>query len=153
MARPNNPGTIYLDSNVLIGVIQNGQTNSPGAEVLRLAQSRSIEVYISTLSYVEVLGKTRTAPYDPVMEQRVLDALDHPLIVRVEFDRAVALMARRCCHDLRLRPMDAIHLASAVQAGVDAFMTEDDDYPLGTDFQGVWIDRPFVPGGDLLPGM
>ena len=49
---------------------------------------------------------------------------------------------------------DAIHLASAAIGGADVLMTWDlKKFPHGQEVDGVWVDEPYIPGGEEpLPG-
>lgn len=152
MARPENPSSVYLDSNALIYAIVKRPGHEPIAEVLRLAQADKLTVVISTLSYVDVRGWGRTDPYPPDLDRRCIDVLDDPRLLRVEFTRKVAVNARRVAYTYGLKNPDAIHLASAVEAGVDVLMTADMRFPHGQLVEGVWVDVPYEPGPPVLPG-
>jgi len=152
VARPNEPKSVFLDSNVLIDVI-NG-TSPPGAEVLRLAQQGKIELWISALALVEVLGKRRGQPFNQSVEDRVLAALEHPSVFMVECGRATAYTARMMAITYSLKPLDAVQLASAVEAGAEVMMTLDKkDFPIGQLVRRTWVDEPYVPGPVPIPGL
>ncbi|MBN1172480.1 MAG: type II toxin-antitoxin system VapC family toxin [Micromonosporaceae bacterium] len=153
MGRPDNPTSVYLDSNALILAVTARPGHEPVAEILRLADTGQLTVAISTLSLVEVRGWGRTDPYPPDLDHRCVAQLDHPRLLMVEFHRDVALRARRYAHHYRLKNPDAIHLASAVEAEVDVLMTYDADFPHAQSVEGVWIDDPYFPGGDPIPGL
>ncbi|WP_433263298.1 type II toxin-antitoxin system VapC family toxin [Micromonospora vinacea] len=67
-----------------------------------------------------------------------------------EFARWVALHARRLAHQYRLKNFDAIHVASAVEADANVFMSADKDFPQGQLIEGVWVDEPYEPGDPPL---
>lgn len=151
MARPENPSLIYLDSNTIISVVKAEAGHEPVAEILRLAEAGRLTIAVSAVSYVEVRGTGRSQPYSPDLDRRALQALDGPHVLLVEFSRHVALRARKLAYERRLKNYDAIHLASAIEADADVLMTTDtDDFPCGTLVQGVWVDKPYMPGDPVL---
>ena len=78
MARPDNPSSIYLDSNALICAMTKQAGYEPVAEVMHLADTGKLEVTISDLSYVEVRGWGKADPYPAELDARCLTALDNP---------------------------------------------------------------------------
>lgn len=151
--RPEKPSSIYLDSNCLVYVITNRPGSEDLAEILQRAERGVLTVVISTFSYVEVRGWGKSDPYPPELDRRAIDILDHPNIMRVEFSRRVALRARKLAHSYPLSNGDAIHLSSAIEAQADVFMTEDSDFRRGEYVERVWIDSPYVPGDQPIPGI
>ncbi|MFU8849418.1 type II toxin-antitoxin system VapC family toxin [Micromonospora sp. SL1-18] len=141
---------MYLDSNALIYAIMKRPDGEPVLEVLRLAEAGKLTVAISTFSYVEVRGYGNNDPYPPDRDRQVIELLDSPHIVRVEFSRRVALRARRLGYEHRLKGFDAAHLASAVEAAVDVFMSTDTDFGRVRRIEGVWVDKPYAPGDPTL---
>ena len=153
MARPSKPSRVYLDSNALILAVTARPGHEPVAEILRLAQVEQMEVMISALSFVEVRGWGRKDPYPPELDRKCITLLDSPKILMVEFHRGVAIRARDYAHKYGLKNFDAIHLASAVEAGADVLMTYDSDFPHDQSIDDVWIDKPYFPGGNPIPGL
>lgn len=150
MVRPEKPSSVYLDTNALVYAITDKPAGKPVAEILRLAQAGKITVYVSVLSYVEVRGYSNSDPYPPERDRRCIELLDSAHLIRVEFARRVALRARRFAHQYRLKNFDAMHLASAVEADVDVFMSADKGFPHGQLIEGVWLDEPYEPGDPSL---
>ncbi|HET8684400.1 MAG TPA: type II toxin-antitoxin system VapC family toxin [Micromonosporaceae bacterium] len=148
--RPRDPESVYLDSNTLISVIKAEPGHQLLTEVLRLADVGTLSIYISALSLVEVRGWRRTEPYPPERDRRVLEMLDHPRFILVEFSRVVALRARRYTSEYGMKNYDAIHLASAAQVPVDVLMTGDKGFRRGQRIDGVWVDEPYEPGEERL---
>jgi predicted nucleic acid-binding protein len=144
---------VYLDSNTLIAHINGEPGHEVLNEVLRLADiGASMTVQTSALSLVEVRGWTRADGYSAEKDEQARSYLDHPRFMLVEFGRAVALRARTYSHRYNLSNYDAIHLASAVHGGAETLMTFDKGFPLGQSVDGVWVDRPYQPGDDIIPG-
>lgn len=151
MERPSNPSAVYLDSCVLIESLTNPNCLEI-RRVLDLIQHGTLIGMISAVSMVEVLGsRTRRDGADSGQEQRARSLVDHPTFTVVEIGRAVALRARRYALDLRIKPVDAIHLASAVVGGADVLMTLDVDFARKAQaVGGIWVGEPYEPGDATL---
>jgi predicted nucleic acid-binding protein len=93
--------------------------------VLDAAERGIIEVVVSAIALVEVLAHDRTSGID---DQRVRDFFDNDYILLVNVDKHLGDFARRLmlAGHSRLKPPDAIHLATACIANVDEFHTFDD---------------------------
>lgn len=141
---------MYLDTNALIHAILDKPAGKPVAEILRLAEAGKITVFVSVLAYVEVRGYSNNDPFPPELDQRCVELLDSAHLTRVEFGRRIALRARGFAYQYRLKNYDAVHLASAVEAEVDVFMSADTDFLHGRFIEGVWIDDPYEPGDPRL---
>lgn len=76
------------------------------------------------MTLVELRGQRR-GRHSVEIDRRILADLDSPRFNLVEFSRRVALRARDYVGQHGLRPMDAIHLASAVDAGAEVMWTCD----------------------------
>lgn len=148
--RPENPSSVYLDTNALVYAITNKPKGKPVAEILRLAQAGKITVFISVLSYVEVRGYSNNDPFPPERDHECVALLDSAHLVRVEFARRIALRARRLAYEYRLKNFDAVHLASAIEAEADVFMSADRDFAHGRMIEGVWVDDLYEPGDPTL---
>lgn len=148
--RPDNPKLIYLDSNTIISVIKSEPGYEPVADILRLAKAGRLVIAISMVSFVEVRGTSRSEPYSAEKDRRALDALDGPHVLTVELARHVALLARKLGFERGLKPYDAVHLASAIEAQADVLMTTDKKFPRGMSVEGVWVDEPYALGDPVL---
>lgn len=151
--RPENPRSVYLDSTALLTVIKGEPGFEVITEVLHLAESGKLRVWICSLTFVEVRGGGLNAPVDPVRDRQVVELLRSPYMTSVEVHDGVALRARGYAHRLRLKNYDAVHLACAVEAGVEVLMTSDKRFPHGQVVDGVWIDEPYIPGDQPIPGI
>ncbi|HEY9414419.1 MAG TPA: PIN domain-containing protein [Pseudonocardia sp.] len=155
MTRPEHPSLVYLDTNALVYAISDKPAGEPVAELLRLAVAKKVIVAISTLSYVEVRGYGNADPYPAELDRQVIDYLDSEHLLHIDFNRRVALRARRISYDYKLKTLDAMHMASAVVAGADVLMTADGDFrpgrlSPGRMIEGVWVDAPYAPGDPPL---
>lgn len=111
-----------------------------------------VQLFGSTLLLVEVLGGGFGTPVDQELENRILRILRDPATMTlVPLSVQVGMLARELSRDLRLKAPDATHLASAVFAGVDRFMTFDaKDFPMGSEVRGVRVELPASPSGTLV---
>jgi predicted nucleic acid-binding protein len=128
--------------------------------VLTAAEKGAIEIVVSALCLVEVLCKNRDAGID---DQKVRDYFDNAYILLVSVDKLVGDRARRLMLDghPKLKPPDAIHLATAAIANAAELHTFDDRL-LGLDNKidkldgtRLIIKKPAVPStpAPLLEGL
>lgn len=125
---------IYWDANCFLSCLDEEPERHPVlAALLDLVERGERSLVTSTLTLVEVVyvASERTgAPLDESGE-RAIDALfERALITFVDLHEGVARQARRLMRDAigrgwSLRHADAIHLASAVDAGAAEFHTYD----------------------------
>jgi predicted nucleic acid-binding protein len=154
VARPVNFTTIYLDSSALLKAIKNEDGHEHVAAVLRLVDLKQITVFGSPVTMVEVRGQPR-GQHSAEIDRRVLADLDSARLNLVEFSRRVALRARDYVGRHGLKPLDAIHLASAVEAGAEVLWSCDGDFRKlwRSRVDGVWVDEPYEFGDQPLPGL
>ncbi|KZB86362.1 type II toxin-antitoxin system VapC family toxin [Amycolatopsis regifaucium] len=147
MGRPSSYQKAFLDSSAIIRYFTRGEGWSSVERIMQANQAGTIALFVSPLLLVEALGQPPASNYDPGVEARVLSFLDSPSLLPIEFDRYTALIARRLVLERGLKTCDAIHLASALSAEADVFLTYDkDDFPIGTQVDDVWVDVPYFPG-------
>lgn len=152
------PKKVAIDSGVLITrIIADRPEFVAGiASLFHEADSQKVKLFGSTLLFPEVLGGRYDDPVDQAKENAIFRVLDNPsVITMVQVTRQVAVLARDLRRELRLETPDATHLASAVFAGVDMFMTIDEkDFNIGSTVRGVEIALPgSALGEDALPLM
>ena len=150
------PKKVAIDSVLLIArIIGDRPEYAHGIDSLfHEVDSNKVKLFGSTLLFPEVLGGGYDDPIDPIKENQIFSVLDNPsVITMVQVTRQVAVLARELRRELRLKAPDATHLASAVFAGVDIFMTADkNDFKIGTTVQGVQIALPGSAfGEEVLP--
>ena len=155
MARRGKPlHRVCLDSSVVISHLTGDHPEHAAgiSGLLHDSDTGKVQLFGSTLLLVEVLGGGFSAPVDPVMENRILRLLRDPdTMTLVPTSVQVGLLSRELRREFRLESPDAIHLASAVFAGVDFFMTLDaDDFPIGQEVRGVHVQLPQSPSGTLV---
>ena len=134
---PDEPRLVYWDSCVFLHYIDGTPERLPILDALldEASTTNDLDIVTSTLSIGEVAfaqvertGRT----LDPAIEARI-DALsaDRTAIQLVEMDQVIARAARTLLRAAvaqarSLKPLDAIHLATAQQMQVAEFHTTDD---------------------------
>jgi predicted nucleic acid-binding protein len=148
----------YLDSSVYISAIV-GEAVEPGksdlsAQVLELGRSGRFQVVASTFVYAEVIKDRGSDGLDPEQEALIDSYLDQDFITWVEVDLPLAKKARSLSRFQGLKPVDAVHVASALRARCDQFLTWDEkDFTDGTEIEGLAVFRPHLTEMPVqLPG-
>jgi predicted nucleic acid-binding protein len=119
----------YLDSNIYIWTIV-GPSSDPdkhgiSAEILGLAEKGSFQLYASTFIEAEVVKAPDEPPLSASQETKISAFFERAFFVWVEVDRLIAQKARQLVRDHQWKPPDAIHVATALRAGCDQFLTWD----------------------------
>ena len=156
-AMPDAPRMVYWDSCIFLHDIEGREEWLPILDALLEEASTTADLVIvtSTLSICEVAFaevERRDLALDPDIEANI-DALwaDRAAVQLVEFDQIIArssrsLLRRHAETARSLKPLDAIHLATAQQMRVDDFHTTDDRLKnwndLGFPVQDPWTPRP-----------
>jgi predicted nucleic acid-binding protein len=154
---PDRPRTIYWDSCIFLLYIEGTPEWMPVLDSLldRASKTGDIVIVTSTLSIVEVAFSTAERA-DGLMNDATVAAIDalwsdRSAVQLVEFDQVIARDARRLLRqsidiDRRLKPMDAIHLATAAITQVDDCHTTDDRLQrwndLGFPVRDPWTETP-----------
>ncbi|MEU6339901.1 PIN domain-containing protein [Streptomyces sp. NPDC046977] len=155
--RPERPKSVYLDACCYIDWAT-GQYSGTSVETwLRAARAEQLQIYASTLLLAEARGGSRAEP-NPAAERQIRNLLSEPYVTLVDVSRRVGLLARDLIVDYpKVRNWDAVHMASAVAARADVFLTRNvNDFTPGMVHRGVWVDEPYEFGGEglfLLPGL
>lgn len=149
MARNNTPKSVYLDACCYI----NWATGkAPAVETwFEAARAGKLLLCASTLLLAEARGGSRDIP-NPAAEARIRAVLTEPSTVLVDVSRRVGLLARDIIVDTpRVKGWDAVHMASAVAARAEVFLTDNTrDFRPGQVVRGVWCDEPFPYGGESI---
>lgn len=137
---------MYLDTAVFLNVIKREKGFwAPALQVLEAAHRGDIHLLLSMLVLAELAGVK--GDVDPDEQDRVIDRylLQNSAITWVDVDLSIAIDARAVARALPLRGgADATHLATAARHSADYFMSNDNAFPYGTDYQHVRIRRPEV---------
>jgi predicted nucleic acid-binding protein len=132
-----SPNRVGWDSCTWIAYIQRERIHGPDGEtvvedrgamcrpVLEAAERGAIEIVVSALCLVEVLARNRALGTD---DQKIRDFFDNDYILLVNLDKQLGDLARRLmlAGHAGLKPADAVHVATACIANVEAFHTFDD---------------------------
>ncbi len=114
---------IALDTNLFIYVLDGSKEFGPQASrVMREAQGKGTA---SELVYLELLGNSIFQ--DKLKKRAAMAFLDEQSLLFSPLDKATLLKAAELRANLtpKLGLGDALHLASALQAGADTFITND----------------------------
>lgn len=108
-------------------------------------------MFASVFMLTEARGGGRMTP-NPAAEQKILAMLENPNMVRlVNADRRLCKNARTIALASKAKNWDAIHLASAVYAKAEVFLSYNtNDFTVGAMHDGVWVDEPYAYGGPTL---
>ena len=116
---------IGLDSNILIYLLEtSGPLADAAARIVDAIDAGTTEAVLSTVGLTEILAGPARAG-DAAAFELTADALRDLLIRVVSLDRATAEDAAWIQGSLGIGLEDAVHLASARNAGATAFVTND----------------------------
>lgn len=155
MTKPSIYANPYLETTVFIALIKGEivagiDRGQIAQNILDDASRGRWAILTSTLTIVEVFKK-RNHPTLTEMEEQKIDAFfKHEYIKLVTLDRQVAEHARKLARVYNLRPIDAVHLASAIRTKADQLLTWDNDFPRTT-IEGVQIREPYWFGQLRMP--
>jgi len=151
VGRPDKVERALLDASSLLGVVQ-GEAEFECLKSLLAAVDRGeVQLVESTAILTEVLPRhARDTPAHTRAREGIRTLLESQDTQLVDVSTVVA----RKAGDLRakhgLKTWDAIHLATAILAGVDVLILRDSQFPLGN-YEGVYVSRPFDIDDDKLP--
>lgn len=117
------PDRVGFDANCFIYLLE--APDNDRARALRRAMGGISSIYASTLTIAEILVK----PFGNDGRDAALQFLEVfqriPNLILLEVDRDVAVLAAELRAQTRLKLPDAIHVATAIEAGAEAFLTND----------------------------
>jgi predicted nucleic acid-binding protein len=115
----------YLDSDVITRFVENAPEAATIERALREAADGRWTAVICANSMLEV-SRAPNHPVDPAKFARVTAFFENDYSFRRDLDVLLAERALRLIYDyLWLRPMDAAHLAAAIDTGCEIFYTYD----------------------------
>lgn len=135
------PPAVYLDSCVLIDVI--GKV-APHAEhtqpIIEDAQSDAVVILASVMCVTEVgASKAKTT----VTQDKIDDFFRQTYFEFRSVTQGIARSARSIAFNHNVKPIDAIHLATCIDAGVRWFLTRDGDDGGGKKSKMLKLDQTF----------
>jgi predicted nucleic acid-binding protein len=121
---------IYWDACSFLGLLnREAARHDDCEEIYNLAENGRIELWTSTLTYVEVFKKKcegKARPLDESGDENIEGFLLQDFIYPVEVNREIGVFARKLMRRLDIpKPQDAVHLATAVLFNLDEFHTYD----------------------------
>ena len=139
----------YWDSDCFLAWLQNEAGKaSDCAPVVRAAEAGEVTIVTSALTIAEVLYLRHHDPIPSASAETVRRFFEHEWIIVSELDRTLAENARELVWDHGIKPKDAIHVATALDADVEQLDTFDE--PLISK-SGTVGDPPLVIGRPNLP--
>ena len=137
-------GRVYLDANPVIYTVEKHPVYGPLLQPLwQAAQAKAIEVVSSDLVLMETLvGPLKSG--DTALAQAYEQALSGTDLRLLPITQAILREAARLRASTKLKTPDALHAATAMNAGCALFVTND------AGFRGL-ASLPLVILGDLLP--
>lgn len=159
---PADRGGTYLDANVLLAYISDERGRAGVVDqLLARAASGNLRLFTSTLSIVEVAfgaGEKVDREFEPTVEATI-DALWQPgsVITLAEPSVPTLTIARRYVRRAvesgrSVKPLDAVHLATAVAAKVDRLLTYEEEprRAYWAELTGLAVEEPSVAQMPLL---
>ena len=152
MARPKNIESALLDASALIGVIVDDPDFADVGTVLAAVQRGEVRLVESTAILAEVLIKhADDAERDELTRATLRALLESPATELVDVSTPVARKAGELRVRHGLKTWDAVHLATAIVAGVDILVARDGKLQEG-EYEGVYVTPPFNIDDDKLFG-
>jgi predicted nucleic acid-binding protein len=146
--------TAYWDANVFHALF----SEEPGRvevcnKIIDAASRGELQIYTSTITFVECVWIKNVDRLSPQHEATIQKFFEHKFLRPIICDRAIAGEARKLLWTYpRLKPKDAIHVASALSQPIDVMHSYDDDdlVPLSgqlgnpplTICHPIWADPP-----------
>lgn len=116
----------YWDTNCFLGIINEEADKLPACRaVLREAEDGSLQIVTSALTLTEVLWPKGERRLSAESAEKVQRFFRHEWLLLYDLDRTLAERAREVVWNHAVRPKDAIHVATALDAKVDQFDTFD----------------------------
>ena len=137
---------IYLDSNVYIAFLNGGDSDHAriAADLMRSLRAGDVIAIASELLRVELSGK------DGVGAKEAAALLSDANIEWSPVDRRVAELARTLVVERKLKPADAIHLATASLRSAERLMTWDERFYKAADTTVLPVSEPSPVGQGRL---
>lgn len=122
------PKLIYWDSCIFIDAIQgNPEWNDVLSHIISAAEAGEVMIVTSALTLAEVIrdNKTDAVAGDPEQETNIVELFDNTYVSVRTVDKQIGTLARQIARDYRLKPPDAVHVATALSTKVAELHTRD----------------------------
>lgn len=118
----------YWDACCFIAILNN-EPDGPACEgILSDTRDGKLEIIVSPLTMLEVVRqKGDSLPIPIEKEQNIRDFFENDYVIMRNIDRLIAEKGRELCWSHKLKPRDALHLATAVVAECECLETVDPD--------------------------
>ena len=144
------------DSCVVIGYLAGYPELREQCElIIDSARRGEVEIVVSTLATIETAYLDGYSNSDA--ETKILGFFSRQYVIQVQLDAPIANIARdliRRHRDTRkIKPMDAVHLATAMQWKIPTVETTDDDFLRFDKVEGsplIAVRKPLYAGGEAL---
>ena len=131
---PPRPKTVYWDANVFLALFQKGDHPDKAYQRkhsilwMEAARKGRYRVVTSALTLAEARRGENEPPLPGDEHATLRNYLRHEYIIVVPVDRVIGELAADYGEKYGLKPRDAIHLATAVQARVSMLLAWDNDF-------------------------
>lgn len=126
-ALPVQPSKRLWDSATCLAWLQDEKGADLCQATLDAAGRGEVQIYISTMAIAETLMVKGKPPLSKESKLKVRGFFKRPEIIPIELDRYCAEVAQELVWDYKIKPKDAIHVASALLAECDIVETFDKD--------------------------
>lgn len=151
MGRPDKIQRVTLDASAFIGFIMGQPGYAPLKSLFAAVDRGEVVLVESTAILTEVTAKhRRDSLAHAAAREQVRLMLESPETVLVDVSAPIARKAGELKSKHGMGTWDAIHLATAISAGVDVLVVVDHKFPSG-DYEGVYVTGPFDLDEDKLP--
>ena len=145
---------VYWDACCFLSYLEGDEDRLPILTALfESAQRGEIRIMTSVVSLTEVAYRSSEKDahqLDNNVEEQIDALFADPAVTLIEYHEGIARRARQLIREAKfsvneeraLKPMDAIHLASALSIGVDAVHTYDDKWTGYAEMLGILIGPP-----------
>ena len=128
-----NPERFYWDTSVFLCFLWEGEKDRRliCESILKHAQQGDVQIITSMYTLVEVIRPRQMKHPHPLTNQQVatLEGMfKWPFIKKIQVHEDLAFKAARLARECGLKPADAIHAATAINAHVDELQAWDSDY-------------------------
>jgi predicted nucleic acid-binding protein len=153
VGRPDKVESALLDASSLLGVVTGEPAFACLKSLLAAVDRGEVRLVESTAILVEVRPHYEDDGAENArVREDLLALLQSRRTQLVDVNTVVARKAGQLAADLGLKTWDAVHLATAILAGVDVLVVRDHRFPEG-DYEGVWVTGPFDLDDDKIPGL